>query len=226
MRFIAIALLIIFFTVIRVSAQKALPLENDTIVTNTFTEPGTRALKEIVSYFDSIVLGWSGTNEVAPAYHKFLDELYSSFASGRNYEAFYLMINGGESKRNELFERLKEQSFFNEIWYYSPVRRIVAQDTSIIDPVNLYTLEINTMGLYVEYLGKLSKVDEKYREIYDVVTASGAFGPSIGMGVIKNNHLFDFSKEYNRLFMAINCLSFDKSAEMKLKEYLEREKEE
>jgi len=50
----------------------------------------------------------------------------------------------------------------------------------------------------------------------------GGIPPTIALGSIQNNHLIDFNKEYNRLFMAINLLTFEENIETRVKKYLEK----
>ncbi len=194
-------------------------LYQDQIINDIFTKAEVKSLNRILSYFDDLVLDWATSQDKESAYHQFMDGLVKK---RRDYEQVYLMINPDSIAREELFQSLKSDNFFNEIWMNSQVNKIRIKDTALINPPGYYTLDINLEGKYLKYLDKLAKKDSLYQKIHEGIANTGDIPPSIMWGSIHEHHQFDYSLVYNRLFMAINCISFEENFKSRAKRYLEK----
>ena len=215
--------LIIFLTIIQaltinLIGQKTERLEDDRTIRKVFTSYEIDKLDLIISYFDNVIMNWASTPDTNKAYHEFLNSIIKS----EDYENIYKRVNPIPQKRKDLFDTLIVNNFFNEIWYYDTVMRIRTRDTFLLNPPDFYSLELNIKGKYVKYLKKLGRRDKLYKGVYSDIMACAAIPPTTAWGSIQNNHLIDFNKEYNRLFMAINLLTFEENTETRVKKYLEK----
>ncbi|MFC0878952.1 hypothetical protein ACE01N_20325 [Saccharicrinis sp. FJH2] len=218
-RILAIQILILF-SLLYATGQEIIPLENDKLIQKYFSDEEIINLKLITNYFDKIVLDWSTSPETNKAYHEYLDYIVENIDKK---EVIYQHINPNLQNRVDLFDTLETNNFFNEIWKYENVTRVSVKDTTLINPPNFETLELNIQGKYFDYLKKLSRKDKNYHEVYKSIMASGAIGPYIRWWSIRQNNLMNYNKEYNRLFLAISLFSYE-DWEVKVSRYLQIQK--
>jgi len=218
MKTITIILVIFLLNICQVFSQNVMRIDDDKTIRKIFDNSEIECLIEIIDFFDQIVLNSTSSNNLDSAYHQYLENLKYT----EHPDEIYAKINPDELQKYEFFDSLESKNFFNEIWIYKSVLSVRTKDTTIENPEEFYTLEVNTNGKYVQYLKKLSKKDDLYSQVYELTMSMGDIPTTIRWGCIQNHKLYDFNKEYNRLFIAINCLSSEESIETKVEKYLNR----
>jgi hypothetical protein len=179
-----------------------------------FDKKQRKELVKIISFVDSLILSKTKLTEINKAYHKYLDLLHENAASDNLYWAF-----DEKMKYNFLFNI--DTVVFNEIWVKSNNSRIVkTRDTTLYNPENFISIDLNNTGGFVKLVNDLGKNNEYYKDFYGAIEISGGLSPSIVAGFLYNHKDFDFQDSYDRLWAAVFLLTLEESVEMKVKRYL------
>lgn len=179
-----------------------------------FDKKERKELAKIVSFVDSLVLSKTGLKEINKAYHQYLAVLHENATNGNGEWAFE-----EEMKYNFLFNI--DTTVFNKIWFKSTTSRIVkTRDTTLYNPENFISIDLNNTGDYVKLIHDLGKNNKYYRDFYEAIEITGGLSPTIVAGFLYNQNDFDFNNSNDRLWAAVFLLTLEESVEKKVIRYL------
>lgn len=178
-----------------------------------FDKKERKELVKIVSFVDSLVLSKTELKEIDKAYHQYLDSLHENAANGNLDWAF-----DEEMKYKFLFSI--DSIVYNKIWIKETPRMVSNRDTTLYNPENFISIDLNNTGDFVSLIHDLGKNNKYYKDFYGAIEISGSLSPSIVAGFLSNNKDFDFNNSNDRLWTAVFLLTLEESVEKKVKRYL------
>ena len=178
-----------------------------------FDKKGRKELVKIISFVDSLVLSKTELNEIDKAYHQYLDLLHKNATNGSLDRAFE-----EEMKYEFLFSI--DSVVRNKIWIKETPRMMSNRDTTLYNPENYISIDLNNKGDFVRLVHDLGKSNEYYKDFYGAIEISGSLSPTIVAGFLSNHKDFDFNNSNNRLWAAVFLLTLEEPVEKKVKQYL------
>jgi len=214
-------LLIIFILIFSVNGYSLNPvneMENSLFIKH-FSKSERLELSRIVSFVDGEVLPKNKYTEINKACHYYLDSIYQLAKSGK-----HSAISFDEQRKYEFLFSI-DATLFNKIWKKSTSAKIVkTKDTTLYQPQNYITIDLNYKGQYVELLKELGGKNKYYRNLAENMQLSGGFSPVIFSEFLNSNKNFDFNTIENRLWASIFLLTLEESVDMKVKKILNKPK--
>ncbi|MFA9372192.1 MAG: hypothetical protein ACERIH_10825 [Labilibaculum antarcticum] len=211
----AVLLLLLVLFSCQSNIRNSLDLSSDQLLTETFNSKQIESLSTIITYVDSMVLSKTKNENIEEAYHECFDSLSNQLGDGFTKDGFKL---NGPFKEKEKYQLLKsiDKDVFNGIWVLVVDNQAIrAENMAGLDQIK--DLELNTLGLYMDYLNKLGKTDKRYKDLHDFIQSTGgSMGPST---FIQIHEEFDFGIVKNRLWAAIYMLNL-KDIDIEMKGYL------
>lgn len=179
-----------------------------------FDKKERKELVKIISFVDSLVILKTELKDINKSYHQYFDMLNENAANGVLDWAF------DEEMKYDFLINI-DTTVFNKIWLKTTTSRIVkTRDTTLYNPENFISIDLNNTGEFVRFIHDLRKNNEYYKDFYDAIEITGALSPSIVAGFLSNHKDFDFNNSNDRLWAAIFLLTLEESVEMKVKRYL------
>ena len=194
-------------------------LENDTLVTETFNSNEINSLNEFLVLVDRQVMLRTNKEDVTEAYHTLFDSLQLYMQQNERDK-----VPLEEEVRHEIFEVLKRDNIFDEIFVENIPIKVDLKDTIFENPEFLSSTLINRQGKYRELLKSMSTVDTVFRYVDESLDAYGDISPSLTAGIIMFSENYDFSIDRIRLFGAIFYLTREKTLQTKYEKYLKNKK--
>ncbi len=77
------------------------------------------------------------------------------------------------------------------------------RDTTLYNPVNYISIELNNRGDFMELIHDLGINNEYFKEFYGDIQMTGGLSPSIVARFLYNNKEFDFNNIDNRLWAVV-----------------------
>ncbi len=214
-------LLIIFILVFSIngySLNAVNEMENSLVVKH-FTKAERLELSKIVSYVDGQVLLKNKYTDLNKAYHYYLDSVYQLAKSGKPKS-----ISFDEQRKYEFLFSI-DATLFNKIWKKSTSAKMVrTKDTTLYQPQNYITIDLNYKGQYMELLKELGNKNKYYQNLAENTLISGGFSPVIFSEFLISNKNFDFNTIEDRLWASIFLLTLEESVDMKVKRFVNKSK--
>ena len=194
-------------------------LGKDTLVTEIFSTNEIKSLDKLLALVDKQVMLKTNKENIPEAYHTFFDTL-QIYAYRQEWEKLALE----EDLRTEIFQVLKQDDIFDEIFVEYIPRRASLNGMEFENPEWLKIVDINHQGKYRELIKSMSQVDTMFKYVNESFEMCGDISPSLAAGILAYNEKYDFRIDRIRLFGAIFYLSHGETMQTKYEKYLKSKK--
>lgn len=192
-------------------------LENDSYLTEYFTQGEIKELEKIIVFVDSLILTNNIHIDINKAYHYYLDSI-----NNMSDEDFRNELPFDENIKYKFLFNL-DNELFDEIWEKQNTAQLVhTRDTTLHNLENFITIDLNIKGKYLQMLNEIEDKNMLFKEIYNDSQAIGGLPPTLITGFFYYNHKYDFNEIHYRLWAAILLLSIEESYEQKVERYLNK----
>jgi len=194
-------------------------IENDPYVKKVFSSEEIQSLDKLLSFVDKQVLLKTKKENIAEAYHALFDTLQIYMTNNEKDK-----VPMEENLRAEIFQILKEDNIFNEIFIEGIPIKAYLNDTVFENPEFLKYIEINPNGKYRKLLKLMSKVDPGFNYINESFNELGELSITLVAGMIMNSENYQFEIDRIRLFGAIVYLTREETMQTSYENYLKNKK--
>ncbi len=170
-----------------------------------FTPNERQELLKIIQFTDSIIISKCPSENSNKSYHIYMDLIWKQYLSSKDRE--HLCFD--HDKKIKFIGTL-DKDLFDEIWRYEIYQdsvKIRGNYIQLEEPIVEIDLKPNYSKISY-YFNAVGVADEKYKEIFKVMSISGGLG-IVWQGTFENLDLFDFSKIEDRLWASIILLILD-----------------
>lgn len=177
-------------------------LENEASVTALFNTDEIATLKQLVEYFDKMVLSKTTKKSIEESYNDYFKNVYNE-ANGYNDEELFFVGTSDYILANNPIEIFEDNPIFDEIWFYSVYGRYDTELRKHIDSAGV-GLQLNPDGRYMKLLYQIQDENEIFEGYYKCLIESGDISPSCNAGLINSYDKVNFKRELVRLIWAIH----------------------
>jgi len=169
----------------------------DLVLKNEFNQDEIKELKEILYFFDKIVLAQTKIDLIDSAYHRYMENLRYN----ESIEEFGTMLFIDKLKIDSFINNFRDNEIFDRIWKFEYGTDITRKDTLLTQLIP------NQQGDYFILLDKAIENDTIFKYYKNSLIDSGAIGPYIVGGFQNIHERLDFNNEIIRLIVAIHYIS-------------------
>ena len=192
-------IIVLVFTMFSCSETNTKLLENDPIVKENFSAGDIKELREILDFFDSVVIQNCQTQKkLIICYEEYLSKLK------RKVQQTGSVASGLIMDTTELYKFISgiDTNIFNNIWFY--INSFNTRTGETYEELNL-----KSQSIYIDFIKDIASLDTNYNAYYRAVENSGNISPGLVAGILQNYHLINVENERERLILAIDYITIN-----------------